>query len=298
MNIYGFDMSSPVEEMLCQSLATDRFPHSVIIEGGSSEDRLELANKIAATLICSDDTQRPCGDCADCHKAALSLHPDIIIQSPRKEGSNKNESYAVDYVREIVSDSHILPNEAERKIYILQEAHLMNEQGQNAFLKTLEEPTRFSNFIILTPSKSVFLETILSRAPVFTLGGVARDAKDNVDMEKAMLAAKNVALATGSSNHFDLVCATGVFDKNQKLLSAALPIMAEIFASALRYRYLGEQENEYSDVASVLSKKLSKNALLKLIDNVNILMDSLDKNANLNLTLARLCTLFKGVEQE
>ena len=64
------------------------------------------------------------------------------------------------------------PNEADYKIYILVNAHLMSVQAQNAILKVLEEPPAYVRFILTVENKSALLPTVLSRSVVFRLEGV------------------------------------------------------------------------------------------------------------------------------
>ena len=61
---------------------------------------------------------------------------------------------------------HIAPNELDTKLYILEEAHLMTAQAQNAFLLTLEEPPPYVLFLLLAENAQALLETVRSRAPV------------------------------------------------------------------------------------------------------------------------------------
>ncbi len=294
MNIKGFDKSDITEKLIERSLSVGRFPHAVIIEGGSSDDRIDLAKRISLALVCEDESSKPCGECSDCRKASMGFHPDILIHQPKKKETSKNVSYYVEYVREIRDMAYIIPNEANVKIIILEEAQLMNEAGQNAFLKILEEPPGFTVFMLLTSTKSVFLPTILSRAAVYSLGGEVSEDKD----EAPKYAAESVACALTSDNHFDLVIASAVFDKNQKLLADSLPIMNSYFVEALKIKYRASDDENYPEVCETLAKKLSKRTLLRLCDHVNTLSEALKQNANLNLTIARMCALFKSASLE
>lgn len=294
MNIKGFDKSDITEKLIERSLSVGRFPHAVIIEGGSSEKRIDLAKRISLALVCEDENSRPCGECSDCRKASMGFHPDILIHQPKKKETSKNVSYYVEYIRDIRDMAYIIPNEANIKIIILEEAQLMNEAGQNAFLKILEEPPGFTVFMLLTTTKSVFLPTILSRAAVYSLGGEMSEVKDDAPK----YAAESVAQALTCDNHYDLVIASAVFDKNQKLLADSLPIMNSYFMQALKIKYHASDDESYPEVCEILAKKLSKNTLLRLCDNVNTLSEALKQNANLNLTIARMCTLFKSASLE
>jgi hypothetical protein len=295
MEIVGFDRKNHTQEMIYRALLSGRFPHTVILEGGLPEERLDLAVKIASALLCRDDNTVPCGECHSCRKIELRTHPDVMILKPEKKEGSKNETYFVDYIRQIRDNAFIIPHESDLKIFILQEAQIMNDQAQNAFLKILEEPPEYVIFILLASTKSVYLPTILSRASVFTLGGETREVKDTVSRERAEAAAEAVCLALG--NRYELVMAAGVFDKDQKLLAATLPILGEIFSDTLRVKYAA-YEGETPELCRNLASKFSKRTLLRLADDVNILTEALRQNANLNLTLARLSSLFKSAETE
>ncbi len=294
MNIKGFDKSDITEKLIERSLSVGRFPHAVIIEGGSSDERIELAKKISLALVCEDENSRPCGECSDCRKASMGFHPDILIHQPKKKENSKNVSYYVEYVREIRDTAYIIPNEANVKIIILEEAQLMNEAGQNAFLKILEEPPGFTVFMLLTSTKSIFLPTILSRTAVYSLGGEADESKD----EAPGYAAESVARALISGNHYDMVIASAQFEKNQKLLADSLPVMSMYFVQALKIKYNASVSESCPEVCELMAKKLSKRTLLRLCDHANTLSDALKQNANLNLTIARMCALFKSASLE
>lgn len=299
MEAVGFDRNKHTEEQIALALEAGRFPHAVLIEGGSPDERRSLALKITASLLCEDDEKIPCGQCHSCLKTLGGFHPDVLFYEPKRnpKTSTKNELYYVDYIREIRDSSFVIPMEADIKIAVLCEAQTMNEQAQNAFLKILEEPPEFAVFILLSSTKSVFLPTILSRVMTYTLSGEASDNNEAIPREAAYAAAESVTEAIAAPSHFEIVRAAGVFDKNGDLLKAALPIMAEIFVGALRVKYSAKEADD-ADPCSILASKLSRRALLKLVDDVNILSEALNMNANLNLTITRLCTLFRSASSE
>ena len=291
MIVKGFDSTSPTEKLIAESIAAKRFPHAVLIEGDSAERRLQLAEKIAAALICGNGDTVPCGECRDCAKAARKTHPDIIFREP--DSGTASPIYKVDSIRDTVEDSYILPNEADIKIYVLADSDKMNTQSQNAFLKTLEEPPAHSMFILLCSSKEVFLPTILSRVTLFSLGEEVRTQPG----EDAVNAANAVALSLLEPNEYDIVASAGVFEKNQKLLLETLPLLEEIFAAALRIKFdAGEQDAPES--SRMLAGKLSRKALLNLIESTERISLALGRNANLNLTIVRLCTCFRSAVKE
>ncbi len=290
MSITAFDLNNPLEKNLMAMLASGRFPHAVILEGGTATERLSLAKKLAAALVCSaGKAQAPCGICSHCKKAAADSHADI----PFYTAEDKPRAFKVDYVRDIRSNAYIIPNEADKKVFILENAHTMGNEGQNAILKILEEPPSYVNFIMLCSSKSGFLPTVLSRATVFTIG----EAKNDDDIENraaAVAAATEIARAVTAIDDIEIVRAAAVFEKDAKLLKASLPVIQEIFAAALREKF-GAPENsgEFGSLPEELARKLSRRALPDLIEACDRLMESTRMNANHNLMLTALCTTLR-----
>ena len=89
----------------------------------------------------------------------------------KKEENKSNIS--VDVVREqIVNDVDIKPYSSKYKIYIVDEAEKMNQQAQNAILKTIEEPPEYAIIILLTANHNAFLQTILSRCVLIQMKSI------------------------------------------------------------------------------------------------------------------------------
>ncbi len=290
MKITGFDINNPIQQVLSVAISAGRMPHAVILEGGSVSERMELAKKLAAALVCSEKADAPCGGCAHCIKSAADSHPDVLIYSVE----DKPKAFKVDIVREIRNKAYIIPNEADRKVFILENSHTMGVEGQNAILKILEEPPSFVNFIMLCSSKSGFLPTVLSRATVYSLGETKAAADDSLPREKVIEAAKGIALGAAALEDIEIVKAAGVFEKDTKLLRAALPVIQEMFSAALRVKYSAAEENtEFGTVPQELSTRLSARALLNLVESIDEVLNALLLNANHNLTVTRLCTLLR-----
>ena len=122
------------------------------------------AQTLAQAMLCTGSGTKPCGICRDCRKVSAGIHPDVLVTERQKDdkGKEKREIY-VEQVREIVSSAVILPNEAEKKVYIIRDAGTMNAAAQNALLKILEEPPVFDAFILIADNAGQLLETVRSR---------------------------------------------------------------------------------------------------------------------------------------
>ena len=158
----------PKQDALKQTLARfvrgGRLSHAVLIEGPAGSGREELALWLARSLVCEGENA-PCGQCLPCRKISSGNHPDVEVM----RGESKSGVFTVEQVRSVREGLWLSPGEAGYRIYILLDIDDMNAEAQNAFLKSLEEPPPFARFIMTCRNRSALLETIVSRASVFTL---------------------------------------------------------------------------------------------------------------------------------
>jgi len=135
------------------SFDSNRLSHAYI-----SND--SFADTLAMAVVCSArDDNRPCMTCKHCDKASRQVHPDIITV---KQNDNKL-IISVDQIRELKQDVYIVPNDAEKKAYVVKDADTMNISAQNAFLRILEEPPAHAVFILSTDNPAALLPTVRSR---------------------------------------------------------------------------------------------------------------------------------------
>ncbi len=134
--------------------------HAYMISGPASSGKGLLAETFAMALQCEEGRGEPCLRCKSCRQALSGNQPDIrhVVRDPKKT------TVSVDNIREqVLNDVCIKPYSSRYKIYIIDEGQLMREQGQNALLKTLEEPPAYAVLLLLTTSADAFLPTIRSR---------------------------------------------------------------------------------------------------------------------------------------
>ena len=177
-------------EELCARLARSLLsenpdlPHAYIIEGAYGTGKRTLALELAKALVCENRTNTaahalPCGECRNCRNISRGACPDVI-----EIGTDGKASVGVDAIRELRRDVHVYPNDLERKIYVINDAHTMTVQAQNALLLTLEEPPAYAFFLLLCENSALMLETIKSRAPIIRMKPLSPE-----DTERAMIAA-------------------------------------------------------------------------------------------------------------
>ena len=160
---------------MAQNTANDgeRIPHACLICAPSGEAALNKAKELAARAVCSGEgPSKPCGVCRDCRKVAAGIHPDVITLSRAVDDKGRQkQNITVDQIRVLSADAIVLPNEAKRKVYIIDEAETMNPAAQNAALKLLEEPPAAVVFLLCTVRPMQLLETVRSRCALVKLQG-------------------------------------------------------------------------------------------------------------------------------
>jgi len=156
--------------------------HAYLISGPRGSGKKTLARLLSAVMVCTGPGEKPCGLCAGCKKALSGIHPDITTVG----GDGKDISVA--QARAIRSDAYIRPNEADRKIYIVENAQNLNIPAQNALLKLLEEGPAYAAFLLLTDNPGALLPTVRSRCEGLTLAPPAQaPAQEDDEVEAAAL---------------------------------------------------------------------------------------------------------------
>jgi len=152
--------------------------HAYILLSPSAEERMKAARAIAAAAVCTAGENVHCGVCRACRKVRDGIHPDVMtVGRLADDKGKKKREISVDQVRAMIADSVVLPNEAERKVYIVDEADTMNVPAQNAALKLLEEPPRGVYFLLCAQNAEQLLETVRSRCAEIVCGA-AEEAPD------------------------------------------------------------------------------------------------------------------------
>jgi DNA polymerase-3 subunit delta' len=158
-------------EHLKNAISMDKVSHAYIINGPKESGKMMLAEAFAAALQCEKGGPEPCMECRSCHQAADRNQPDIIYVSHEKP----NTIGVDDVRRQINDDIAIKPYSSRYKIYIVDEAEKMNQQAQNALLKTIEEPPAYGIILLLTTNADSFLQTIRSRCIILDIKAVRSD---------------------------------------------------------------------------------------------------------------------------
>lgn len=318
MNFNHFLGNEKVKEQLSFLLNSNRLPHAIILEGESGIGKRTLAREIAAALVCRSGGEKPCYECAQCRKAEKGYHPDIFEYKP-KGGAR---SFHVETVRNVINDVYVAPNEADYKVYILCNAHFMNESAQNAILKVLEEPPSYAVFILTAENKSAMLETVLSRSVVLSLEGVdansgaefianhnedidfstaleaviafngnigkAEESIAGGEMQKTIEFVNNICKALVADNEYELIkCTAKLSGRNE--ICTVLNLLKSVFRDAVIGSKTGEYLSGRADAVKALSRKFTDAMIIRLYNTADELIVMANKNANTALLVTKIC---------
>ncbi len=142
-------------------------PHACVIAGPEGSGRHTLARLLAQTMVCTQEglEARPCGLCRSCQKVVEGIHPDVMWVEQFTGSEDKGVEVKIAAARALRQDAYIRPNEARRKVYLIDRP--MNVNAQNALLKLLEDGPDYAAFLILTDNPASLLETVRSRCVLF-----------------------------------------------------------------------------------------------------------------------------------
>ncbi|MDR0838191.1 MAG: hypothetical protein LBN99_00950 [Oscillospiraceae bacterium] len=141
-------------------MSNDRLSHAYIVRGGDAAS--PFTRELIAKML--GETHRD--------KVFRGIHPDVTVvtfEINKNTGKLRTE-IIVDQIRDAVFASSVAPNEAEFSVIVVENAHAMNINAQNALLKTLEEPPRHVKLILVTSEPGALLPTVRSRCVLVDSG--------------------------------------------------------------------------------------------------------------------------------
>lgn len=151
-------------DALAEMIAARRMPHAFIVEGADGLGKSAFARLIARGAMCT--CASPLSEkCPHCRKMRDGVHPDFSVLT----GSGKTNAISIDAVREMRAAARIAPNEADKRVFVLEDCDNMQPAAQNAFLKIFEEAPPHVIFIVTCRSAAQLLTTIRSRGRIITL---------------------------------------------------------------------------------------------------------------------------------
>ena len=176
-----------VREQLKKIVSSGNIPHALLFAGPKGTGKTSAA-RIMAKIVNCESKNAPCNKCQPCLSIMKGNNIDVIELDA---ASNRG----IDDVRTLRETIKLSPASAKKKIYIIDEAHMLTLEASNALLKTLEEPPDHVLFILATTNPEKLIETIRSRTTLIafhkaspeetvrSLTNVVRGEKLKIDKE-------------------------------------------------------------------------------------------------------------------
>ncbi len=146
-----------ISATLKSAVRSNRIANSYLFTGPRGTGKTSSARIFAKLINCLDSIDGdPCNKCNTCVSINENRNMDIIELDA---ASNRG----VEEIRNIVEKINFMPSQSRKKVYIIDEAHMLTNQASNAFLKTLEEPPNHVIFILCTTESQNLIPTLVSR---------------------------------------------------------------------------------------------------------------------------------------
>ncbi|HPS57108.1 MAG TPA: AAA family ATPase [Spirochaetota bacterium] len=174
MNFSGIKGHEKQRAFLNRLARSESIPHAILLSGQSGIGKRMIAERFIKSLYCTG-TQKPCLECSACRQIAVGSFPDYLVLNRDEKGRipvGVREKPAEGTVRWLIDKMTRVPVTGRCAVFI-DGVHTISDAGQNALLKTIEEPYSEAVIVMLSEGRSGILPTILSRCMDITFNPLA-----------------------------------------------------------------------------------------------------------------------------
>lgn len=254
------EKNSRIYEQIRAGAKRNALHHAMLLTGGTDGDRQVLAEYVAAAMECTAEGEKPCKICAPCRKVFGGIHPDVI-----RVKDEEHKILPVDTVRALCADVYIRPNEGARKVYLFEDCGQLDPRCQDILLKTVEEGPRYAAFLFLAENAAAILPTIRSRCVELKLHG-GEDAQRDAEMIDRAMEFGDYLSRLREDDLVSYLCSLEGAKLKRGDLLLFFDAAKELCAEALLCQYGRKSSEMYGEMAEKITKKLTKEQLMGIID--------------------------------
>lgn len=283
-----------VRKLIRSMTQAGQIPQAILVTGEKGARRQAVADLFCRSVFCEGLSEDgPCGTCPACRKIGEGNHPDVIRVTHESPDVIK-----VDDIRAQVADTvAIRPYYGKRKVYVIDDADLMNPAAQNALLKTLEEPPEYCILLLMAGDPSQLLPTVRSRVVRIDLMAGSRMTLSSDETESEVYGTV-VDLCRGISRMAGYEAALKAREIAQKTedTDAFLDLVELWYRDALRLKVTGSMAglgfSGEKNALSELSRKVSAEGVSEVLkcaeESRRMLKANVNKEAVIELLLMKM----------
>lgn len=276
-----------VKKTLLSSFKDNKLSHAYLFAGPRGLGKTSTA-RILAKMVNCENKNPPCNQCPVCISITDGSNLDLIeIDAASNRG--------IEDIRALRERIKLVPTASKKKVYIIDEAHMLTQEAFNALLKTLEEPPGHAMFILATTEPGKIPATILSRVQKLdfkmatteellqVLEKITQKEKIDIDKEALQIVAKK---------------AEGSFRDGVKLLDQLSSMKGKITTQSLRETLKATQFDDLLDLIKSLAEQSARMSLLIISKQIGSGADAKELTLSLMDALRDLVFIKNGLGAE
>ncbi|MEW6095433.1 MAG: DNA polymerase III subunit delta' [bacterium] len=281
--------------ILKKTIKQNRVPQAYLFFGPDGIGKTKTAKELAKVCNCQNIKEEDnCEVCSSCYKVNHDIHPDVKVIKPA------SIHFLISQIQDLQKEVYLSPFEGKKKVYILDEVDKMTTQSANAFLKTLEEPSPDTLFILITSNLETLLPTIISRCQLVRFNLIPASIQTQIFSKWGIAPSKFnlLAQASGGSIRKAKEYLEKVVFEHQEKLSESLEnifkkeegflLISKLVTQILSY-YKKEDIYLFLELLSVWLKEKISVDFVSLYNAIDIVIETQKvikfKNANLQLAI-------------
>ncbi len=260
-------------ESLKSSIKNNTTSHAYLFQGEEGIGKKKLSYAFSKALLCLSETDKPCNTCTSCKRFDSGNNPDFFHIEAEKN------LIKVKLIEDIQREMTTAPLNSNKKVIIIEEAHLMNRESTNKLLKTLEEPPEFVHIILTSSNPFQLLPTILSRVQIINFYPVAKEEIQALLMDrygKDETSAKFITQFTKGAigKSINLAESQDLFERRDKLLKILDSIITgdktKVFYSI---DFFEENQEDIDEILDIIIYYFRDLLIYKRIGNTSLIIN-------------------------